>query len=80
MQEHLIVKKITVHFSVLLVFLSFIVYARPLYSSLIATHINIELPYVIVASISINFCLKGMYKDYFPDLRITIICELIQRL
>lgn len=67
MQEHLIVKKITVHFPVLLVFLSFVVYARPLYSSLITTHINIELACVIVAFISINFCLKGMYKDYSPD-------------
>lgn len=67
MQEQDIVKKITVCFSVLLVSLSFVIYARPLYSSLITTHINVELPYVIVASISINFCLKCTYKDYSPD-------------
>lgn len=47
--------------------MSFIIYARPLYSFLITTHMNVYLPYVIVASISIKLCINCMYKDYSPD-------------
>lgn len=45
---------------------SLVIYARPLYSFLITTHTNVRLPYVTVAFISINLCLKYVYKDYSP--------------